>query len=108
LAGAGDEAARAQLLAQREDNRKRREQICLHLEILSGVDSPPEWEKQRLAFQVSRLAGHMADGESDPLETDPQLEREWYLCGPAPASSAAALEERFERGRKALSGQESR
>jgi len=93
--------ARRELLAELEENRRRREEICLHMEILSGLESPPELAEQRLAFQVSRLAERV-DGEGDPLEAAPQLERDWYVCGPAPEANAAALDTRFERALRAL------
>jgi hypothetical protein len=81
---------------------ERRAELCLHLEILAQVDSPPELTKERLEFQVTRLTEHMREGEKDPLEAASRLLQEWYLCGPAPASVAAGLEERFLRARKAI------
>ncbi len=95
---------RDRLAAEQAANQQRREEICLHLEILSGVDSPPQLAEARMAFQVSRLSGHMAAGEGDPLEAAPQLERDWYLCGPAPEPAMSELETRFERARAALGG----
>lgn len=88
-------------------NGERRARLCLRLEILARIDSPPEFTQDRLRFQVTRLAGHMREGEKDPLDTGFRLLREWYLCGPAPAARAAALEERFLRARKALEAVES-
>jgi len=79
-----------------------RAELCLRLEILAQVDSPPELSKERLQFQVTRLTEHMREGEKDPLEARSRLLHEWYLCGPAPASLAAALEERFLRAHSAI------
>ena len=81
---------------------KRRAELCLHLEILAQVDSPPELTQTRLQFQVTRLTERMREGEKDPLEATSRLLQEWYLCGPAPASEAAALEERFLRARRSI------
>jgi hypothetical protein len=81
---------------------KRRAELCLHLEILAQVDSPPEIAGERLRFQVTRLTEHMREGEKDPLEAGFGLLQEWYLCGSAPASEAAGLEERFLRARRAI------
>lgn len=81
---------------------ERRAELCLHLEILAQVDSPPELTQTRLQFQVTRLTERMREGEKDPLEATSRLLQEWYLCGPAPASDAAALEERFLRARRAI------
>ena len=96
---------RDELISELEDNRRRREEICLHMEILAGLDSPPELAEQRLAFQVSRLAERV-DGEGDPLEAAPQLERDWYVCGPAPQADMASLDTRFERALHALQEQD--
>jgi hypothetical protein len=83
-------------------NRKRRADLCLHLEILARVDSPPELTQERMAFQVSRLKDRMRKGEKDPLGGAAGLLEEWYLCGPAPAAETAALNERFRRARCVL------
>jgi exonuclease SbcC len=79
----------------------RREALCLEMELLAGLDSPPEAAEQRLAFQVSRLAGRLAEGSGDRLAEAPAVEAQWYLAAPAPAPLAAALEARFERARSA-------
>jgi exonuclease SbcC len=83
-------------------NGERRAELCLHLEILAQIDSPPGLAGERLRFQVTRLTEHMRVGEKDPLEVGFALLEQWYLCGPAPASEAAGLEERFLRARRAL------
>ena len=81
---------------------ERRAEFCLHLEILAQVESPPELAEERLRFQVTRLTEHMSEGEKDPLEASFRLLQQWYLCGPAPGSVAAGLEQRFLRARRAL------
>lgn len=81
---------------------ERRAELCLHLEILAGVDSPPELAKERLQFQVTRLTEHMRDGEKDPLQATSRLLQEWYLCDPAPVSEAASLERRFLHARRVI------
>jgi DNA repair protein SbcC/Rad50 len=83
-------------------NAARRAEICLQLEILARVDSPPELTKERLAFQVARLKDHMRDGERDPLEGAQRLLEAWYLCATVPHPESASLNERFERARAAL------
>lgn len=86
------------------ENLKKREEICLRLEILAGIDSPEGIAAERLAFQVSRLREHMRDGSQDPLEGAEALEVAWYLTGPVTPERAAELEVRFERARRALRG----
>lgn len=83
-----------------DTNARRRGTLCLQLEILAQIDSPPELMEQRLAFQVERLSERMAEGEQDPLKGTTGLLHEWYLCGPAPVDPS--LDSRFERALDAL------
>jgi hypothetical protein len=84
------------------EQAEQRRRLCLQLEVLTGVDSPPEAVQERLLFQVSRLRERLGQGEADPLDAAPALERAWYLAGPAPTAEMPALEARFERARAAL------
>ncbi len=104
----GSVADQQALVSTQRKNGERRTQICLHLEIVAEIDSPPEYAQERMAFQVSRLSEHMADGDEDPLlDADAlQLERRWYLTGPAPMPQAEQLEKRFELIKSALRRQE--
>jgi exonuclease SbcC len=86
--------------------RERRAELCLHLEILARIESPPQLAEERLRFQVTRLTEHMREGEKDPLEATSRLLQEWYLCSSAPTAEAAALEERFLRARRAIEATE--
>lgn len=85
-----------------DGNAKLRAELCLHLEILAQVESPPEHMQERLAFQVNRLKERMREGEKDPLTDTARLLERWYLCGPAPAAEMPALEARFIRARDAI------
>ncbi len=100
LAAARDPEQLAALRRRYDNNAARLSQLCLQLEILAGVETPPELAQQRLEFQVARLTERMVDGEEDPLQGSARLLKEWYLCGPAPRS--AGLDSRFERIRQAL------
>ncbi len=86
-------------------NQRERAELCLHLEVLAGIDSPEEAARERLAFQVSRLSGHLSQGEADPLNQAPRLQRAWYLYGAAPAAAMERLEARFQRAVQALAEQ---
>lgn len=89
-------------------NQRERAELCLRLEVLAGIDSPEEAARERLAFQVSRLSGHLSQGESDLLDHAPRLQQAWCLCGAAPAVEMERLEARFLRAEQALEGQRSR
>jgi exonuclease SbcC len=92
--------ARERLREQMANNLARREELCLHLEIVTGVESPPEHQSRRLQLQVERLNEHMGEGEADPLGDSNRLLLDYYLATPAATSDALVL--RFARARRAL------
>lgn len=96
-----DEPAMQQWLAALADNGKTRSDLCLHLEVLTGIDSPPEATSERLAFQVNRLSDRLGHGGKDPFERACEVEKAWYLAPAVSASDAQTLEARFERARQA-------
>lgn len=51
----GDESAAGALRARMEKSFKPRLDILLELEVLLGLESPPEYQADRLAFQVKQL-----------------------------------------------------
>lgn len=95
LAAAQDPMKRVTLQERLPQNADLMSHLCLQLEIIAGVESPPELAKQRLELQVARLAERMTEGEDDPLQGAGALLRDWYLCGPAPHNEA--LLDRFQR-----------
>lgn len=101
LSAAEDPARLNELRRRYGANGAHRAQICLQLEIIAGLDSPPEFAQQRLEYQVARLAERMVEGEEDPLQGAGQLLADWYLCGPAPRDHGLAA--RFDRIRATLS-----
>ena len=100
LDAAEDPAKRASLEQVLAANGEQREQMCLRLEIIAGVETPPEFAQQRLALQVERLTERMVEGEEDPLQGASRLLYDWYLIGPAARNGA--LSARFERVRDAM------
>ncbi len=81
-----DPALRDDLRGAVPGNDARRRQLCLEIEVAAGVESPRELAQERMALQVSRLAGHMVAGEDDSLRDTDTLMIEWHLCGPATPS----------------------
>jgi hypothetical protein len=79
-----------------------RESICLRLEILAGVDSPPEHNAARMALQVERLASALKSRNRADSDTAEALLFAWCATGPAPREHAPGLESRFERAWKAV------
>ncbi len=80
-----------------------KEKLCIRMEMLAGIDSPPESSKTRLAYQVERLSATF-HGEIESVEPQieaEEIERKWYLT-PAPPSSVLRLEERFNKASEAF------
>lgn len=108
LAATHSAIVREQFQAAHVINWRERRLLCLQMEILAGIQSPPEAIQERLEFQVSRLTGRLSQGVADPLDEFPQLERAWYACGQGPTDQIEALEQRFERARRVLSNRSMR
>ncbi len=74
--------------------------VCIHMELAAGIEAPPEEAETRMACQVERLSEAMAgSGREGRMQEARELERRWYLLGPA---RRADLRERFERAREAF------
>lgn len=86
-------------------NLRRRESLCLTLEIITQIDSPAALQAERMHRQVERLREHLGESEHESGDDITALLRDWYLACPAAASSA--LEDCFARVRDALRGQAS-
>ena len=90
-----------------QSNLNDKNALCLQLEILAEIDSPSEFTKDRMAFQVQRLAAAMgarqthAEPSDDVADID-QLIRRYWLSGAVPSAQHATLEDRFERVRQTL------
>ncbi len=98
LAATADAAARERLSQSLARNHEHYRSLCLDLEILLGIESPPEERESRLAHQVQRLARAMAERERDDATRQAHaLKREILLTGPLPPDQAASLRARLER-----------
>ena len=88
-----------------KENLERKKNLCLGMEIIAGIDSPPEFAQARMEYQVARLTQSL-NARDIPQgvqhSKDSEIEREWYLTGALPADLDADLEARFERALKAV------
>jgi ribosome-associated translation inhibitor RaiA len=100
LASRDDPGAHTALARLMQQNRERRESLCLSLEIVAQVQSPAALKAERMQRQVERLRDHMGDGMVETEADLSALLRDWYLA--CPASASEALEARLERVRSAL------
>ncbi len=87
------------LIAQLEQNLERKRVCCIRMEIIAGIESPPEFAQQRMEYQVARLSASLAGGASktETLHDPRLLQEEWCLTGALPADVEAELDTRFLR-----------
>ena len=87
------------------DSLKEKEILCVRLEILAGIDSPPEATSTRLAYQVTRLSAAMSDGERESKNSQDEVEKieqHWYLSHAVSPEQTRSLEERFKKACEAF------
>ncbi len=80
-------------------NLKLKQDICLRLEVLSEIESPPEFTRQRMQYNVERLNAAMTKQSSQQdLETEfSDLLVQYWLTGAVPNDQHPVLKERFEK-----------
>jgi exonuclease SbcC len=94
----GDAVAQGRLHEAAAGHLQTRRRLCLEMEILAGVDSPPAFAAERMRLQVSRLSEALHQHGEDPearWRSLIQLQRDWALSAPVPLEEADALERRF-------------
>lgn len=100
-------ATAEELRKKLKGNLEKKRELCLHMEIIAGVESPPELAQQRMAFQVSRLSASFSGGEvtqdgKPPANEAWLVQLAWFQTGLLPATESQVLEARFERALAAL------
>ena len=73
------------------------ESLCVQIEILAGIDSPPHAQQRRMEYQVARLNRELSQGLKETRSPDEQLREiqiDWYCLGALPANSTD-LDTRF-------------
>lgn len=86
------------------DNRKAAELICVRMEILAELPSPPEAQSMRMQYQVDRLNRELSKGLKEtrtPQQQVNDLLIEWYTLGALP-DDAGELYARFQRAEAKL------
>jgi len=101
-------ATRDSLLNKLEFNLEEKHQLCLRMEILAGVESPPEFAQARMECQVSRLSESLIHREGGKARNNLHdearwLEESWYALG-VPSDQNAPLSERFNQALIKLNG----
>lgn len=105
-----DAAARQTLLAKLSTGRAAKRELCLQLEIATGVETPHQYAQERMQYQVARLSDSLAGrGQHAPpgdnLQQAVELARQWLLTPLPAAADDAQLEARFANAYAALQAQ---
>ncbi len=82
--------------SQLDTHLTTKQEACLKLEVMLEVDSPAEFQKQRMAYQIERLAASMKKDASTQDSADTLLKLLCYTAA-VPAQSADALQQRVQR-----------
>ena len=88
-----------------EETLKNKETLCIRMEILAGIESPPEATEARMAYQVARLSEAMSGGERKTVDKQTEaeeIERNWYLSGIVAPEQTRSLEQRFNNAWQAF------
>ncbi len=86
----------AEINAYNQSNKLVKEELCLRLEILAGVESPDEAKQARMQYQVAIMADEMKSSEKkDNKTTLEEIENSWYSTGFVEYKSNKQLEKRF-------------
>jgi hypothetical protein len=106
LQKASDEgaAAVAEDIRQQQPARLAEKQLlCLQMEVLANIESPPEAQQARMEYQVSQLAEKMKQATSTNIISEiEELQACWHVSGVLDGATHQALENRFEQACQAL------
>ena len=88
-----------ELRASLERNLERKRIGCVCMEIVAGMESPPEFAALRMEYQVARLSASLAGAaaKADAIYDPRRLQEQWCLTGALPAGAEAELDARFLR-----------
>jgi exonuclease SbcC len=86
--------------AGRLDEKQR---LCLQMEVLADIESPPEAQQARMEYQVSQLAEKMKQSASSDINYEAmELQVKWQLSGIVDSPLQDALENRFDNAYQAI------
>jgi len=94
----------AEEIRQQESHRTaEKELLCLQMEVLANIESPPQAKQARMEYQVSQLAEKMKQTTSENIINDvEELQAKWHLSGVVNWSLTQVLESRFESALRAI------
>ena len=77
------------------NNLDTKQDACLKLEVQLELESPPEYQGARMAYQVERLSASMKK-QTDKQQSLEDLLLTVLTTGAVPAEAAAAIEQRIQ------------
>ena len=77
------------------DNLAGKQAVCLRLEVLLELDSPPECQTERMAYQIERLNASMKKDQNAQDDPEDLLLRA-FTTGAVPADAAVSIEQRID------------
>jgi hypothetical protein len=79
-------------------NQTKGELLCLQLEVLLGLDTPPEFQAARMEYQIAHLRDAMSSrkGNSNPINQALPLLKQWYNLGSMSAEALASQQARVD------------
>jgi hypothetical protein len=90
------EAVRSQLAADEDTCKEGKELLCIQMELLADIESPPESRQRRMEYQVAQLARTMKQPKGQDLAAGiQQLLSQWHSSGFMDPAKAQSLEQRF-------------
>ncbi|MBK8752057.1 MAG: DUF349 domain-containing protein [Candidatus Competibacteraceae bacterium] len=99
LSDADNADSMRELRIRLEQNLERKRIHCVSMEIITGMESPPDCAQLRMEYQVARLSASLtgAAAKTDTIPDPRALREQWCLIGALPAADEAALDTRFLR-----------
>ncbi|MCI0507020.1 MAG: DUF349 domain-containing protein [Gammaproteobacteria bacterium] len=95
--GNGDmEAVRSQLTADENTCMEVKDLLCIQMELLADIESPPESRQRRMEYQVAQLAQKMKQPKGQDIDAEiARLLSQWHSSGFMDPAKAQPLEQRF-------------
>ncbi|WP_455206888.1 DUF349 domain-containing protein [Kaarinaea lacus] len=92
----GLDAIRSQVSANEDSYVKSKDLLCIQMELLAGVESPPESRQRRMEYQVAQLAEKMKQSVSQDIDVEvEQLLSQWHCSGFIDPVKSRPFEQRF-------------
>ena len=103
-------AERAKLVERLQAQTEEKRRLCLRIEIVAGIESPPPYEAARRNYRAQWMQESMRGisrwpaTDRDKLEEARRIENEWQKLCAIPPSEDEALDERYRNALRALRG----